>query len=67
MMHVLAGRFCEWKFKSYDRSSEMETFNAFFDSLKLSCEDGNAAVLNWTVSEKTPKLVYYQVRILYKN
>lgn len=43
----------------------METFNAFFDSLKLSCDEGNAAVLNWTVLEETPDLVYYQVRILY--
>lgn len=59
---VVAGRFCEWKFKSYDRSSEMETFNAFFDSLKLSCEEkGKAEVLNWTVAEETPDLVYYQV------
>ncbi|XP_050532309.1 protein Skeletor, isoforms B/C-like [Daktulosphaira vitifoliae] len=55
-----AGRYCEWKFKSYDRSSEMETFNAFFDSLKLSCEDGSAAELNWTVAQETPDIVYYQ-------
>ncbi|XP_025413670.1 protein Skeletor, isoforms B/C-like isoform X2 [Sipha flava] len=55
-----AGRFCEWKFKSYDRSAEMETFQAFFDSLKLSCEEGNPDILNWTVAEETPDLVYYQ-------
>ncbi|KAL4149249.1 hypothetical protein QTP88_003230 [Uroleucon formosanum] len=55
-----AGRYCEFKFKSYDRSSEMETFNAFLDSLKLSCENGNVGLLNWTVAEETPDLVYYQ-------
>lgn len=60
----LAGRFCEWKFKSYDRSAEMETFQAFFDSLKLSCEEGFPDVLNWTVAEETPDLVYYQVNII---
>lgn len=59
---VAVGRYCEWKFKSYDRSSEMETFNAFFDSLKLSCEEkGDPGILNWTVAEETPDLVYYQV------
>lgn len=63
LLCILAGRFCEWKFKSYDRSSEMETFNAFFDSLKLSCKSGDVAVLNWTVAEETPDLVYYQVRM----
>lgn len=61
ILRFLAGRFCEWKFKSYDRSSEMETFEAFFDSLKLSCKSGNVAMLNWTVAEETPDLVYYQV------
>ncbi|XP_050436047.1 protein Skeletor, isoforms B/C [Adelges cooleyi] len=55
-----AGRYCEYKFRSYDRSSEMETFNAFFDSLKLSCEEGAVGVLNWTVAEETPDTVYYQ-------
>lgn len=62
--YILAGRYCEFKFKSYDRSSEMETFDAFFDSLKLSCENGNAGLLNWTVAEETPDLVYYQVKLL---
>lgn len=65
VLRVLAGRYCEYKFKSYDRSSEMETFNAFLDSLKLSCESGNVGILNWTVVEETPDLVYYQVILLF--
>jgi hypothetical protein len=44
----------------------METFQAFFDSLKLSCEEGNPDILNWTVAEETPDLVYYQVNIFFR-
>jgi len=65
LLYDLAGRYCEFKFKSYDRSSEMETFDAYLDSLKLSCENGNAGLLNWTVAEETPDLVYYQVKLLF--
>lgn len=40
-------------------------------TLKLECEPGEAAVLNWTVAFDTPDLLYYQVmqyiNFQYKN
>jgi hypothetical protein len=44
-----------------DKSAETETFEQYTKTLKLECEPGEAAVLNWTVAEDTPDLVYYQV------
>lgn len=29
-------------------------------TLKLECEDGDPAILNWTVAQDTPNLLYYQ-------
>lgn len=55
-----AGRYCEWEHKTIDRSAEFETFLDFFDTLKLNCLEGEAAYLNWTVSEETPDILYYQ-------
>lgn len=57
-----AGRYCEWAHKTIDRSSEKETFQEFMDTLRLDCEDGSPAVLNWTVPMDAPDLLYYQVR-----
>lgn len=56
-----AGRYCEWQHLTVDKSSEIETFAEYKKTLKLECEPGEAAVLNWTVSHDTPNLVYYQV------
>lgn len=56
-----AGRYCEWQIITVDKSSEIETFEEYKKTLKLHCEPGEAAVLNWTVSHDTPDLVYYQV------
>lgn len=57
-----AGRYCEWQHQTVDRSSEIATFEEYKKTLKLECEHGEPAVLNWTVSMDTPDLVYYQVR-----
>jgi hypothetical protein len=46
-----------------DKSAETETFEDYMKTLKLECEDGDPAVLNWTVAEDTPDLVYYQVSV----
>lgn len=56
-----AGRYCEWTHLTIDKSNEIETFEEYKKTLKLECEPGEPAVLNWTVSFDTPNLVYYQV------
>ncbi|CAL7946334.1 unnamed protein product [Xylocopa violacea] len=55
-----AGRYCEWVHKTVDMSAVMETFESFFETLKLECDKGEPAKLVWTVAEDTPDLVYYQ-------
>lgn len=55
-----AGRYCEWTHKSIDKSSEKETFQEFLETLRLECEPGSPAILNWTVPLDTPDLLYYQ-------
>lgn len=56
-----AGRYCEWQHITVDKSSDIETFEDYKKTLKLECEHGEPSVLNWTVSNDTPDLVYYQV------
>lgn len=56
-----AGRYCEFAHKSIDRSAEFETFEQFFETLRLECEPGEPAYLNWTVPMDAPDLLYYQV------
>ncbi|XP_050585241.1 protein Skeletor, isoforms B/C isoform X1 [Bombus affinis] len=55
-----AGRYCEWVHKTVDMSADMETFENFFETLRLECDKGEPAKLVWTVAEDTPDLVYYQ-------
>ncbi|XP_035890719.1 protein Skeletor, isoforms B/C isoform X2 [Anopheles stephensi] len=57
-----AGRYCEWKHKTIDRSADIATFEEYKKTLHLSCDDpnGQPAYLNWTVTDETPDLVYYQ-------
>ncbi|KAG5670982.1 hypothetical protein PVAND_001209 [Polypedilum vanderplanki] len=55
-----AGRYCEWQHITVDKSSDIETFEEYKKTLKLECEPGEPAILNWTVSHDTPDLVYYQ-------
>jgi len=57
-----AGRYCEWAHKTVDRSAEIETFEEYLSTLRLVCDEGEPAYLNWTVAPETPDLVYYQVR-----
>ncbi|XP_057663015.1 protein Skeletor, isoforms B/C isoform X1 [Diorhabda carinulata] len=56
----LAGRYCEWTHKSVDRSAESETFDEFIKTLRLECDQGEPAYLNWTVPSDAPDLLYYQ-------
>ncbi|XP_026669797.1 protein Skeletor, isoforms B/C isoform X2 [Ceratina calcarata] len=55
-----AGRYCEWVHKTVDMSADMETFENYFETLRLECDKGEPAKLVWTVAEDTPDLVYYQ-------
>lgn len=58
-----AGRYCEWAHKSIDRSAEIETFKEYLQTLRLECEQGEVAYLNWTVPADAPDLLFYQVSI----
>ncbi|CAK9799996.1 Protein Skeletor, isoforms B/C [Anthophora plagiata] len=55
-----AGRYCEWVHNTVDMSADMETFQNFFETLRLECDKGEPAKLVWTVTEDTPDIVYYQ-------
>ncbi|XP_043677738.1 protein Skeletor, isoforms B/C isoform X1 [Vespula pensylvanica] len=55
-----AGRYCEWVHKTTDKSKESETFKAFFQTLRLECDEGDPAKLEWTVPDDAPDLLYYQ-------
>lgn len=59
----LAGRYCEWAHKSIDKSLESETFEEFTKTLRLECDQGEPAYLNWTVPMEAPDVLYYQVCI----
>ncbi|CAG5020852.1 unnamed protein product [Parnassius apollo] len=54
------GRYCEWTHKTIDQSATSETFEDYMKTLQLECNEGEPAVLNWTVAHETPDLVYYQ-------
>lgn len=58
---ITAGRYCEWQHLTVDKSEFIETFDEYKKTLRLQCDAGDAAVLNWTVAADTPDLVYYQV------
>ncbi|XP_063228586.1 protein Skeletor, isoforms B/C isoform X2 [Bacillus rossius redtenbacheri] len=55
-----AGRYCEWTHKTIDKSAEIETFEAYLETLRLVCDEGEPSYLNWTVAPETPDLLYYQ-------
>lgn len=59
------GRYCEYEHKTIDHSDTIETFEDYMKTLTLKCEPGEPAMLNWTVTDDTPDLVYYQVRFLF--
>lgn len=60
--HLTAGRLCEWKPKTTDKYSDVNSFEEYLKTLELHCEPGNTALLNWTVAMDTPDLLYYQVK-----
>ncbi|KAK6622254.1 hypothetical protein RUM44_002061 [Polyplax serrata] len=55
-----AGRYCEWGHKTVDQSATIPTFQEYLKTLRLMCDEGQPAYLNWTVAPETPDLVYYQ-------
>jgi hypothetical protein len=59
---IAAGHYCEWVHKTVDMSSEKETFESFFQTLRLECERGEPFYMNWTVPMDAPDLLYYQVK-----
>lgn len=61
MIFHLAGRYCEWQHNTIDKSGEIETFEEYKKTLHLYCEEGDPAILNWTVPLDAPDLLYYQV------
>lgn len=56
-------RYCEWQHNTIDKSEDIETFEDYMKTLKLECDSGEPAYLNWTVADDTPDTVYYQVKI----
>lgn len=56
-----AGRYCEWEHKTVDKSADIETFEAYVETLRLNCDDGEPGYMNWTVPLDAPELLYYQV------
>ena len=58
------GRLCEWVEDPAHPADSFSSFGAFQRTLKLHCEEGQPALLQWTVENDTPDTVYYQVYIL---
>lgn len=63
---LISFRYCEWQHKTVDMSKDIETFEAYMNTLELECDEGpgEAAVMNWTVTADTPDIVYYQVKAI---
>lgn len=60
------GKYCEWAHKTVDESAESETFEKYMTTLSLKCDEPREpAILNWTVANDTPALLYYQVSYLF--
>ncbi|CAD7083693.1 unnamed protein product [Hermetia illucens] len=55
-----AGRYCEWVHKGVDKSAVSETFEDYMKTVELECEGGEPAILNWTVPDDAPNLLFYQ-------
>lgn len=58
-----SGRLCTWSIpSSFDKrkADSFQSFIQFRSILNYSCEDGNAAILQWTPNVSTPDVVYYQ-------
>ena len=58
-----AGRYCEYVHRTIDQSHNSISFESFFSTLRLECdENGEPAKFFWYVEEDTPDTVYYQVK-----
>ncbi|KAK9718424.1 Electron transfer DM13 [Popillia japonica] len=58
-----AGRYCEYSHVAIDLVDQSDTFDDYFKTLKLLCEEGEVAHLNWTVPLDAPNTLYYQCYI----
>lgn len=45
-----------------DKSADIESFEEYLQTLRLQCDPGEPAYLNWTVPMDAPDLLYYQVK-----
>ena len=57
-----SGRLCEWVEDPAHPSDAFSSFGAYQRTLKLHCEEGQPAILQWTPDSSTPDTVFYQVR-----
>ena len=58
-----AGRLCAWlPPDGFDKrkADNLHSFIQYRSALNYTCEDGNAAILQWTPNSSVPDLVYYQ-------
>lgn len=54
------GRLCEWVEDPNHPADSFTSFGAYQRTLKLHCEEGEPALLQWTPDNDTPDVVYYQ-------
>lgn len=59
------GRLCEWVEDPAHPADAFSSFGAYQRTLKLHCEEGQPAIVQWTPDQSTPDTVYYQVRIMF--
>ncbi|XP_076331217.1 cytochrome and DOMON domain-containing protein knickkopf isoform X2 [Tachypleus tridentatus] len=57
-----AGRLCLWEYdtSSLRKADNFPSFPKFRKTLKLECENGDLAILEWTPNVTIPDVVYYQ-------
>lgn len=55
------GRLCEWLEDPNQPADKFSSFGAYQRTLKLHCEEGEPAYLQFTPDEYTPDTIYYQV------
>jgi len=58
-----AGRLCVWLLSNNLDKRKADNYHSFIQyrsALNYTCEDGNAAILQWTPNSSTPDMVYYQ-------
>nr|XP_022918431.1 protein Skeletor, isoforms B/C isoform X1 [Onthophagus taurus] len=54
------GRYCEYAHITVDRAEEFDKFEDYKQTLRLTCEEGEPGMLNFTVPIEAPDTLYYQ-------